>query len=137
MSRISLYIIDLSEAEQEVREHRSRCYAAPHREVLKANTVFLAAGGWADVGIALDLGTHVNVVSKSRSPIGKSLDRRRPAGQALCLRLGRMLVILGDFHDRVGCAIPVLQFLAEYRLPYRIASTALRKHRSRHAGRRG
>jgi hypothetical protein len=64
VTRTSPYEIDLSDFEQVVLEQQARCYSAPHRQVVRANIVLLAADGWANVDIAYELGTHVDVVSK-------------------------------------------------------------------------
>jgi len=74
------YAIGLSEAERAVQEQSSRCYAAPHREVVGADIVFLAADDRANVCIALELGTYADVVSESRSVVAESVNRAWPTG---------------------------------------------------------
>jgi hypothetical protein len=49
--------------ERAVLERRARCCSAPHRQVVRAIIVLHAADGWANVDIAYELGTHVDVVS--------------------------------------------------------------------------
>jgi transposase len=85
VSRTSPYEIDLSETERSALEQRARCYSAPHREVVRANIVLLAADGWANVDIAWELGTHVDVVSKWR----KRFCQERASGLADRRRSGR------------------------------------------------
>jgi transposase len=85
LSRASPYAIDLSEDERAVLERRARCYSAPHRQVVRANIVLLAADGWANVDVAFELGTHVDVVSKWR----KRYCQERAAGLADRHRSGR------------------------------------------------
>ncbi len=97
MSRTSPYFIDLSEAERAVLEQRCRCYSAPHRVVVRANIVLLASDGWANVDIALELGTHVDVVSKWR----KRYCQEGAAGLADRRRSGRPRTYPGELVAQV------------------------------------
>ena len=80
MSRTSPYFIDLSEAERAVLEQRCRCYSAPHRVVVRANIVLLAPDGWANVDIALELGTMSMWSPSGANVIAKRVQRAWPTG---------------------------------------------------------
>ena len=66
MSRLSPFVIMLSDADRGELERRSRCYSLPHAEVVRAKIVLLAAGGLENTVIAGRLGVHVGVVSRWR-----------------------------------------------------------------------
>jgi len=66
MSRSSPFVIRLAVADQIVLVRRARGYAVRHSEVVRARIVLLAAEGWANVDIAEEVGTHVDVVSRWR-----------------------------------------------------------------------
>jgi transposase len=66
VARCSPFRIVLSQAEWAELVRRSRCYSGPHRQVVRAQIVLLAAEGWANVDIAAEVGVHVDAVSRWR-----------------------------------------------------------------------
>jgi transposase len=66
MSRRSPFVIRLAKADRIMLERRARGYAVRHCEVVRARIVLLAAADWANVDIAEEVGTHVDVVSRWR-----------------------------------------------------------------------
>jgi transposase len=66
MSRSSLFVITLPEADRAELQRRARCYSAPHAGVVRAKIVLLAAGGMENMQIAARLDVHVNVVGRWR-----------------------------------------------------------------------
>lgn len=66
MPRKSPYAIELSHEEREVLEARARRYTLPHRDVVRAQMVLLAAEGLRNDEIARRLSTGRDVVSMWR-----------------------------------------------------------------------
>ena len=66
MSRISPYIINLTDEEAQVLRRRSRKYTLPYFQVLRAQMILLAAEGLQNDEIADQLNTRREVVSKWR-----------------------------------------------------------------------
>jgi DNA-directed RNA polymerase sigma subunit (sigma70/sigma32) len=62
----SPYEVVLSEAERAELEHRAACYTRPHREVLRAKLVLLAAEGKTNVEIGERLGISREAVGRWR-----------------------------------------------------------------------
>jgi hypothetical protein len=58
--------IVLEESERKELEHRAACYTRPHREVLRAKLVLLAAEGVSNAGIAKRLGMSTKAVGRWR-----------------------------------------------------------------------
>ena len=58
--------IVLEESERRVLEHRAACYTRPHREVLRAKLVLLAADGLSNAEIARRLGMSTKAVGRWR-----------------------------------------------------------------------
>ncbi|MGA2011715.1 MAG: helix-turn-helix domain-containing protein [Solirubrobacteraceae bacterium] len=77
--------IVLQESERKELEHRAACYSRPHREVLRAKLVLLAADGHANAEIAQRLGMNTRVVSQWRRRFAAD----RLAGLADQARSGR------------------------------------------------
>ena len=66
MSRSSPFRIVLTSEEQEKLEARARKYTSPHRDVIRAKVVLLAAQGLSNDVIATRLDTPRQIVSKWR-----------------------------------------------------------------------
>ena len=66
MSRRSPFVIELSAAERQELETRSRRYTSPYREVVRAKIVLMAAEGLENKAIAGRLDLPSQVVSKWR-----------------------------------------------------------------------
>jgi len=66
MAGRSPFQIVLSDEERTELEHRAACYSRPHREVLRAKLVLLAAEGQTNVQIAARLGMVPEVVGRWR-----------------------------------------------------------------------
>jgi transposase len=64
--RTSPYQIELSDDERARLEALARSYSSPHRDVVRAKIVLLAAGGLSNEGIAVRLDTPRQIVSKWR-----------------------------------------------------------------------
>jgi transposase len=82
MSRLSPFVITLSDADRAELQRRARCYTAPHAEVVRAKVVLLAAERLENTVIAARLGVHVGVVSRWRKRfaqegMGGLADRQR------------------------------------------------------------
>src|SRR5436190_22409787 len=58
--------ITLEEPERRELEHRAACYTRPHREVLRAKLVLLAADGHSNAEIARRLGMSSKAVGRWR-----------------------------------------------------------------------
>ncbi len=58
--------IILEESERKELEHRAACYSSPHREVLRAKLVLLAADGCSNAEIARRLGLTTKAVGRWR-----------------------------------------------------------------------
>ena len=58
--------VNLSEDERAELEHRAACYTRPHREVLRAKLVLLAAGGETNTEIGERLGMSREAVGRWR-----------------------------------------------------------------------
>ena len=58
--------IILEESERRELEHRAACYTRPHREVLRAKLVLLAAEGHSNAEIARRLGMSTKAVGRWR-----------------------------------------------------------------------
>lgn len=83
MSRSSLFVITLLDADRAELQRRARCYTAPHAEVVRAKIVLLAADGLENTQIAARVDVHVNVVCRWRRRFAEDgldglADRRRP-----------------------------------------------------------
>lgn len=63
VTRSSPYVIELSDADRAVLEARTRAYTLPHREVLRAKIVLMAADRVENVLIAQRLDVSVTTVS--------------------------------------------------------------------------
>ena len=57
--------IVLDEAERKELGHRAACYTRPHREVLRAKLVLLAAGGHGNAEIGERLGMSTKAVGRA------------------------------------------------------------------------
>ena len=66
MSRLSPFVITLSDADRAGLQRQARCYTALHAEVIRAKIVLLAADGLENTVIAARLDVHVGVVSRWR-----------------------------------------------------------------------
>jgi transposase len=66
MPRTSPFTIELSDQERTVLEARARRYTLPHRDVVRARIVLMAAEGLDNDEIATRLDTRREVVSKWR-----------------------------------------------------------------------
>jgi transposase len=66
MPRRSPFVVDLSDDDRRELERRTRCYSLAYSDVVRARIVLLAAEGWANVDIAVELGVHVDVASRWR-----------------------------------------------------------------------
>src|SRR5438105_4072220 len=83
MSRSSLFVITLPDADRAELQRRARCYTAPHAEVVRAKVVLLAADGLENTQIAARVDVHVNVVCRWRRRFAEDgldglADRKRP-----------------------------------------------------------
>ena len=58
--------IELRTEEKSELEKITRCYTLPHREVIRAEAILMAAGGISNAEIARRLRTHPNIVGKWR-----------------------------------------------------------------------
>lgn len=85
MAGRSRYRIVLSDEERSELEHRSACYSRPHREVLRAKLVLLAAEGMTNVQIAGRLDMSSVVVGRWR----KRFQLERVEGLSEKARSGR------------------------------------------------
>jgi len=75
MSRSSPFVIALSDADRAELQRRTRCYSAPHAEVIRAKIVLLAAEGLENTVIAERLDVHAGVVSRWRKRFaGEGMD---------------------------------------------------------------
>jgi len=83
--RRSPFVIELSRAELEALEARSRRYTSPYRDVVRAKIVLLAAQGLENKAIASRLDLPFQVVSKWR----KRFYEQRLAGLEERSRTGR------------------------------------------------
>jgi DNA-directed RNA polymerase specialized sigma24 family protein len=77
--------IVLEESERRELEHRAACYTRPHREVLRAKLVLLAADGHGNAEIARRLGLSTKAVGRWRGRFAED----RVAGLADQARSGR------------------------------------------------
>src|SRR5665213_411603 len=77
--------IVVEESERRELEHRAACYTRPHREVLRAKLVLLAAEGHSNAEIARRLGMSTKAVGRWRG----RFDQRRLAGLEDQARSGR------------------------------------------------
>jgi transposase len=66
MPRTSPYAIELAPEERRVLEARARKYTLPHRDVVRAKAILLAADGWENEEIAARLDLSRPKVSKWR-----------------------------------------------------------------------
>ena len=66
MPRSSPYLIELTTAERNELESRTRKYTSPYRDAVRAKAVLLAAQGWSNDLIASRLDTPRQIVSKWR-----------------------------------------------------------------------
>jgi len=66
MPRTSPFRITLTRKERRVLQARARKYTLPHRDVIRANAILLAADGWENREIAERLGLSRPKVSKWR-----------------------------------------------------------------------
>ena len=64
MPRKSIYEITLSVYEKNALESVARKYTSPHRDVIRAKTILMAARGYSNDEIAFRLNTPRQVVSK-------------------------------------------------------------------------
>ena len=85
MPRRSPFVIELSRAERQALEARSRRYTSPYRDVVRAKIVLLAAEGLENKTIAARLDMPFQVVSKWR----KRFFEQRLAGLEERPRTGR------------------------------------------------
>jgi transposase-like protein len=92
--RRSPFVIELSRAEREELEARSRRYTSPYREVVRAKIVLMASEGLENKTIAARLDLPFQVVSKWR----KRFFEQRLAGLEERPRTGRSPV----FPPRAG-----------------------------------
>lgn len=83
--RRSPFVIELSRAEQEVLEARSRRYTSPYRDVVRAKIILMAAQGMENKVVASRLDLPFQVVSKWR----KRFFEKRLAGLEEGSRTGR------------------------------------------------
>jgi transposase len=100
MSRLSPFVITLSDADRAELQRRARCYTAPHAEVVRAKIVLLAAEGLENTVIAARLDVHVGVVSRWR----KRFAQEGVAGLADRQRSGRPRV----FHAAVVAEVKAM-----------------------------
>jgi transposase len=85
MPRTSPYRIELTDDERARLEVLARSYSSPHRDVVRAKVVLLAAGGLSNEGIAVRLDIPRQIVSKWR----KRFYKQRLAGLRDRPRTGR------------------------------------------------
>jgi transposase len=85
MPRTSPYRIELTDDERARLEVLARSYSSPHRDVVRAKVVLLAAGGLSNEGIAVRLDIPHQIVSKWR----KRFYKQRLAGLRDRPRTGR------------------------------------------------
>lgn len=101
MPRTSPYRIELTDDERARLEVLARSYASPHRDVVRAKVVLLAAGGLSNEGIAVRLDIPRQIVSKWRKRFYISIIQRE-------------LLAPNDFADLKGLEARLLAFQSHY-----------------------